>query len=105
VDAIWIIVLIAVAIIIVGGIVWYGRQRKEAQLEERREEAAATRDEAAAKARRAEQARLQAEEQAERAERERAEAAELERRAAEVDPDVDVHHDGVVDRDRDRDPA
>ena len=87
-DAIWIIVLVAVAIIVVGGIVFAGRQRREAQLAERREEAQEHRDEAGSKARRAEQARLQAEEQAERAQRERDEAAELERRADEIDPDV-----------------
>jgi uncharacterized protein HemX len=87
-DAIWIIVLVAVAIIIVGGIVFAGRQRREAQLEERRVEAQGHREEASSKARRAEQARLQAEEQAERAERERAEAEQLERKAAEIDPDV-----------------
>ena len=50
-DAIWIVVLVAVAIIVVGGIWWYGRQRREQQIEERRVEAQSTREEAAGRIR------------------------------------------------------
>lgn len=87
-DTIWIIVLIAVAIIVVGGIAWALRQRQVHQLQERREAARGTREEAAAKERRAERARLEAEDQAARARREDAEARDLTERADEVDPDV-----------------
>lgn len=103
-DTIWIVALIVVALLILGGIALAARKRRDAQLEEQREVARGHRDEAEAQASNAEQARLEAEEQAARARREqeaaeeRAElarrqeeaAADLRRRADEVDPDVGV---------------
>ena len=103
-DTIWIVILIIVALLILGGLALAMRKRREAQLEEQRDVARGHREEADAQARKAEQARLEAEEQAERARREQEAAAEraevarrqeeaaedLRRRADEVDPDVTV---------------
>jgi uncharacterized protein HemX len=89
-----IIVLIVIAAIVVIGVVLYlGKRRREAQLEERRVEAGERRDLAETKAREAEQARLAAEEQAARARAREAEAEAHRREADELDPDVDVDAD------------
>jgi FtsZ-interacting cell division protein ZipA len=103
-DTIWIVILIVVALLILGGIALAMRKRREAQLEEQREVARGHREEAGAQARKAEQARVEAEEEAARARRQQEAAEEqaelarrqeraaedLRRRADEVDPDVVV---------------
>lgn len=103
-DTIWIIALVVLALLVIGGIALAARKRRDAQLEERRDVARGHREEADAQASKAEQARLEAEEQAERARRQQQEAEEqaerarqkeeaaenLRRQADVVDPDVDV---------------
>jgi len=88
-DAIWIVVIVIVALVVLGALAVAGRRRSEQVRGEKREEAQGVRDEARVAARNAEQARLQAEEQAERARSEGEAARELEREAARIDPDVD----------------
>ena len=97
-----IVLIVIAAIVVIGVVLYFGKQRREAQLEERRVEAGERRDLADTKAREAEQARLAAEEQAERARAREAEAESHRREADELDPDVDVRRrpDDVDERAR-----
>lgn len=89
--ATWVWIVIAVAALIVVGIVavgaWKGRERR---LESKRTEAQGLRRQAEQQSRRAQERSALADELADRAQGERQEAQVAGRRADEVDPDVDA---------------
>jgi Flp pilus assembly protein TadB len=85
---VWIVIAVA-AILLVGLVIFGGRRARERQIENKRVEAHELRQEADMRARRAEERELVAQEQAEQAQRERSGAEEAAERARRVDPDVD----------------
>lgn len=87
-DAWLAIVLVVIAVIVIGGAIYWMTRGKARQLEQRREQAAEHRQEAHSAAQRAGETELAARRLGEEAEREREHALELERKAAETDPDA-----------------
>lgn len=84
----WIIImLVVVALIAIGALVYWTTRGKQRKVEQQREEATEHRREAQSAAQRAGEAEVAARRQAEEAEREREQAVGLERKAAEADPD------------------
>ncbi|MGH3022657.1 MAG: hypothetical protein ACRDNI_03280 [Gaiellaceae bacterium] len=86
----WLIVVIAVAAVLVAGLVlWALSRSKERKLEERRAEAGEHREKAELQELRARERETAAQEELDRAQNEREVAQAHTRRADEVDPDVD----------------
>jgi flagellar biosynthesis/type III secretory pathway M-ring protein FliF/YscJ len=85
---IWIVIAVA-AVIVLGLIVFAMRRARERRLEAKRQEAFELRQQAESKVLRAEHRTSVADELAERARKERREADLVAQRADEVDPDVD----------------
>jgi flagellar biosynthesis/type III secretory pathway M-ring protein FliF/YscJ len=86
----WLIIVIAVAAVLVAGIVlWLLSRSKERRLEERRVEAGEHREKAELQSLRAREREAAAQEELERAQDEREVAQAHARRADEIDPDVD----------------
>ena len=84
-TVVWI--LIALAVLVVIGVIYWMTKGREQRYEQRRETAAEHREEAQVAAQRAGQAEVEARRSAQAAESERERAIELEEKAAAVDPD------------------
>jgi Flp pilus assembly protein TadB len=85
---VWIVIAVA-AVLLIGLVVFAGPRARDRRVENKRVEAQELRQEAKMRARRAEERELVAQEQAEQARRERSGAEEAAERARRVDPDVD----------------
>lgn len=86
----WLIaVLVVVALVVIGGLIYLAAGRgREKRLEQQRTKAAEQRREAQSAAQRAGEADLAANRQAEAAQRERERAVEMEQQATKTDPDT-----------------
>jgi Flp pilus assembly protein TadB len=86
---VWIVIAVA-ALVVLGLLLWSAQKARERRLESKRTEAVELRRQAEAKVQRSEHRASVADELAERARVEREEAQVAARQADEVDPDVDT---------------